>query len=254
MAVTTDGTTPQGATPAGAPPAGSVRAAVGAGQERLRALLPDLTEAAVREPSALPGWSRAHVLAHLEGIGLALARQARTALRGELVELYDGGRPERAAGIETGARRPAGALGDAVAAALDEAAAAWAAVGPADWSRPVRYRDGTLLTALLSWWRELEIHTADARLGPGPQDWSRELCGHLMEHLAPRVPRTARLVLAATDAEFRREYGGTTGPEATVRGRLTDLTAWVAGRAPRGPLDCRRAGASAPLPELLDWP
>lgn len=232
----------------------AVREAIEAGQERLRALLPGLTDPAVREPSALPGWSRAHVLAHIEGIARATARQARYALRGELVELYDGGRPERAAGIEAGAVRDAAQLRDAVAAALDESSAAWAAVGPADWSRPVRYRDGDLRTVLWAWWRELEIHTADARLGRGPQDWPHGLCHHLLSHLAPRVPKDGALVLEATDAAFRREYGAAGAPEVTVRGHLTDLAAWLAGRAPHRPLDCRRPGRPAALPELLDWP
>ncbi|MGY5128412.1 maleylpyruvate isomerase N-terminal domain-containing protein [Streptomyces nigrescens] len=61
-------------------PADAVRAAIEAGQERLRALLPALTDDGVREPSELPGWSRAHVLSHIEGVALALARQARCAV------------------------------------------------------------------------------------------------------------------------------------------------------------------------------
>ncbi|MFE0379220.1 maleylpyruvate isomerase family mycothiol-dependent enzyme [Streptomyces inhibens] len=235
-------------------PAEEVRAEVEAGQLRLRALLPALTDAQVREPSALPGWSRAHVLSHIEGIGLAMARQARYALRGELIEPYDGGRPARAAGIEAGAVRDAAALGHAVRAALTEASAAWAAIGPADWSRPVHYRDGDLRTALLCWWRELEIHTADAEIGHGPRDWPPELCRHLLDHLAPRAPKDLHLVLEATDGSLTRHYGSGPAQAVTVRGPLTDLAAWMTGRAPHQPLDCRRSGAKAPLPELLDWP
>lgn len=232
----------------------AVRAAVETGQERLRALLPGLGDDGVREPSELPGWSRAHVLSHLEGVALALARQARYALRGELIEPYDGGRPARAAAIEAGAVRDAAALGHAVRAALTEASAAWAAVGPADWSRPVKYRDGELRAALLSWWRELEIHTTDARIGHGPRDWPRELCHHLLDHLAPRAPKDLHLVLTATDDAFARHYGADGAPVITVSGPLTDLAAWLAGRTPHRPLDSRRPGGAAPLPELLDWP
>ncbi|MFE1174949.1 maleylpyruvate isomerase family mycothiol-dependent enzyme [Streptomyces sp. NPDC058773] len=232
----------------------AVRAEVGAGQERLRALLPALTDDGVREPSELPGWSRAHVLSHIEGVALALARQARYGLRGELIEPYDGGRPARAAAIEAGALRDAAALGDAVRAALAEASAAWAVVGPADWSRPVRHRNGDLRSALLAWWRELEIHAADARIGYGPQDWPRELCRHLLDYLAPRVPADLHLVLTDTDGTPVRRYGCVDAPRVTVCGPVTDLAAWLAGRRPHHPLDCRRPGAPAPLPELLDWP
>ncbi|MCK7624855.1 maleylpyruvate isomerase family mycothiol-dependent enzyme [Streptomyces sp. RS10V-4] len=251
------------AAPAGPPDAAAVRAAVAAGQERLRALLPGLTDPAVREPSALPGWSRAHVLSHIEGIGLAMARQARAALHGELVEPYDGGFPARTAAIEEGARRGAAELRAAVGAALDEASAAWAAVGPGDWSRPVRYRDGDLRGALLCWWRELAVHTADARLGPGPAQWPRELCHHLLEYLAPRAPEGVRLVLVPVDqgtahaegtARPVREYGPAGAPVVTVRGPLTALTAWLAGREPDAPPAADRAGAAGPLPELRPWP
>lgn len=226
-----------------------LRDAVFAAEDRLRALLPGLTDAAAREPSALPGWSRAHVLSHLEGVGLALARQAEFALRGERVDVYDGGRPARDAGIEAGAPRDAAALRAALTAALDRTRAAWAAVGPADWDRPVRYREGPLRGALAAWWREAEIHTADALLGPTPADWSRAFCGHALDFLAPRVPSGVRLVLVATDGPERRALG--TGPEeVVVRGPLTDLTAWLAGRAPAAP---PRADAGR-LPQLDPWP
>lgn len=90
----------------------------------------------------------------------------------------------------------------------------------------MRYRDGDLRTALLCWWRELEIHLADARIDYGPQDWPRELCHHLLAYLSPRAPQGLRLVLEATDDALSWEYGADTAPRATVSGRLTDLTAW----------------------------
>ncbi|MEV6108095.1 maleylpyruvate isomerase family mycothiol-dependent enzyme [Streptomyces sp. NPDC051940] len=219
-----------------------------AGQDRLGELVEGLTDEAVREPSALPGWSRAHVLSHLEGIGRALARQARHAVRGELVEVYDGGRPARDAGIEAGAVRSAAELRDAVRVALAEAHAAWTAVGPDDWSRPVRYRDGELRGALLCWWRELEIHTADALLGRGPGDWSRALCGHILDFLTPRAPEGG-LALRVTDGPESRVYGDG-DPAAAVDGRLADLAAWFAGRTPRQPV----TAVNGPLPELGPWP
>lgn len=228
-----------------------IRTRVLAGHVRLRALLDGVTEDAVRGPSALPGWTRGHVLSHIEGIGVALARQARYAMRDELVEVYDGGRPARDAAIEAGASRTAAVLRAAVHAALDEAETAWAAVGPGDWGRAVRYRDADLRAALECWWRELGIHTADAELGDGPGAWSRELCVHLLDFLAPRAP--AGLTLVAADGPERRAYGEDAGAPATVpatvtvTGRLTDLAAWLAGREPAGRLD-------GPLPGLRPWP
>jgi maleylpyruvate isomerase len=232
-------------TPGAITPTG-LQGALDAGQRRLRELLAGLTEDAARGPSALPGWTRAHVLSHIEGIGLAMARQARYAPRGKLIEVYDGGRPARNAAIEAGQRRSAPQLRAALTDALDEVEASWSAVGPDDWQRPVRYRDGVLFDAGLAWWRELEIHTADALLGPGVADWSRPFCAHVVEFLAPRVPVGVRLALTATDGPESWTQGS--GTPVAVRGRLADLAAWLAGRHPVGPL------TGDPLPELGPWP
>jgi maleylpyruvate isomerase len=212
----------------------------------LRTLLDGLTEDAVRAPSALPGWTRGHVLTHIEGAGLALARQARYAVRGKLIEVYDGGRDGRDAAIEAGHGRSAPALAEALNDALDEVEASWAAVGPDDWDRPVTYRDGTVATAGLAWWRELEIHTADALLGPTPADWSPELCTHLVDFLSARVPDGIRFTVGAPDGTWSFTRGD--GTAVTVQGRLTDVAAWLAGRVPPRPL------TGDPLPTLGSWP
>lgn len=226
-----------------------VRAAVLARHERLRGLLSGLDEDAVRAPSVLPGWSRAHVLAHIAGVCRALARQTAYALRGELVEVYDGGRPARDAGIEAGAVRGADELRRDVADALAEAEAVWASVTEDDWTRRVAYRDGDVRTVLFAWWRESEIHTADLGLpGAGPQDWPRDLAAHLLDFLAPRTPEGVELRLEAADGPERRINGS--GAAVTVRGDLRALAAWMAGRLLPSPV----VSDPAPLPELGPWP
>jgi maleylpyruvate isomerase len=225
-----------------------LQAAYTAGLARLRGLLPGVDDAALREPSALPGWTRGHVLTHVEGVALALARQARYALRGRTIEVYDGGRAARDAAIAAGHRRGAAQLTAALGDALDEAEASWAAVGPDDWTRPVAYREGSLRTAGLAWWRELEIHTVDARLGAGPHGWPPELCTHLLGFLAVRVPGSVALTLTAVDTGGSWSYGGPGGTPVAVEGRLTDLAAWLAGRGTEGEL------AGDPPPELGSWP
>lgn len=224
-------------------------AAFAAGLAKLRGLLDGLGDEALRAPSALPGWTRGHVLTHVEGVALALARQARYALRGRTIEVYDGGRASRDAAIEAGHRRSAAQLGPALEAALEEAEASWAAVRPEDWARPVAYRGGTLRTAGLAWWRELEIHTVDARLGAGPSSWPPRLCTHLLDFLAVRVPDDVVLTLTAVDSgrvwTYGR-YGG--GAPVAAEGRLTDLAAWLAGRRPEGAI------TGGPLPGLGSWP
>jgi len=122
----------------------------------------------VREPSLLPGWTRAHVLTHL-------ARGA-DALR----DLLDGGpghasQEARDEAIEAGAGRGAAELADDVRAS----AAAWreAVLRQPDeaWSRLVApplgirpFPAGQLLVRRLV---EVEVHHVDLAAGYRPSDW-----------------------------------------------------------------------------------
>jgi maleylpyruvate isomerase len=180
------------------------------------------------------------------GAGDAVARDGRAVLRPVEPRRDRGGRPARNAAIQAGHGRSAAQLRAALGDALDEVEASWSAVGPDDWQRPVRFRDGVLLDAGFAWWRELEIHTADALLGPGVSDWSRPFCGHVVEYLASRVPAGVRLTLTATDSPWTSTCG--TGRTVAVSGALPDLAAWLAGRRPAGPL------TGDPLPPLGPWP
>ncbi|MBP2334483.1 maleylpyruvate isomerase [Saccharothrix coeruleofusca] len=206
---------------------------------RLAALIEPVTDAQVARPSALPGWTRGHVLAHLAGATDAMARQAEH--EGELIEVYDGGRPGRNADIEANAGRTADEHRAAIAAAVARLTAAWA--GVSDWDSPVTYRSGTLRDTALALWREVEIHARDLDLGPFA--WSPEFCEHALDFLAARVPDGVRLTLAATDHD--REWTFGEGEHVELSGALTDLTAWLAGREYAGPI-------SGPKPELKPWP
>jgi maleylpyruvate isomerase len=219
---------------------------VHAGHRRLTSLISELSDADVRAASALPGWSRGHVITHLAELAQALTRQVDHALRDELVDVYDGGRPARDAAIERGAGRSAEAFRESTAltcAALEDA---WARLGPEDWARPVSYRDGTLLDILHARWRETEIHLTDLDLGYRPSSWTTEFCDHTVRFLAPRVPDGIQLTLAAVD---RRWVFGTGAP-LTVHGSPGDLTAWMAGRISDTPV----VADGGALPELGPWP
>ncbi|GAB1516040.1 maleylpyruvate isomerase family mycothiol-dependent enzyme [Actinophytocola sp. KF-1] len=191
---------------------------------RLAKLVDEFSEADVRAESALPGWTRAHVLTHLAELAAALTRQVTEAMAGRLVDVYDGGRPARAAAIEAGAGRPVGELATAVTTASDRLAAALSTVD--DWTRPVRYRDGTLADVALCRWREVELHTTDLAVGYGPDQWSADLCHHVIGMRAERA-------LTLVTPEGTWTVG--TGTPVTATGELTDLTASLVGR-PHGPV------------------
>jgi len=184
--------------------------------------------------SALPGWTRGHVLAHVDGVGRALARQAEYAARGETITPYDGGRPGRDAAIEAGSRRTMTEHVAELETVRERLRSAWPEPGSPPWSAPVEYRDGVVADALLAWWREVRIHAVDARVGIGAGTWDAALLDHLREFLAVRLPDDA------ADLE--------------LVGAPTDVTAWLAGRQPDGPVAARRDGVEVPLPELGPWP
>ncbi|MZD07697.1 maleylpyruvate isomerase family mycothiol-dependent enzyme, partial [Streptomyces sp. SID5785] len=75
--------------------------------------------------STLPGWSRGHVLAHLADNARAFERQARAALAGDLVDLYDGGQQERDRSIDRGATHSAARLHEDLDAAQRALEGVW---------------------------------------------------------------------------------------------------------------------------------
>jgi maleylpyruvate isomerase len=217
---------------------------VWAANTRLPGLLHGLTDSAAAADSVLPGWSRGHVLAHLAGVGKALARQVEYALEDRKVDVYDGGRPARDASIAANATNPADDLVEAAVAASGAFDRALAKIGPDDWTRSVVYRDGTLVEVVQAYWREIEVHSTDLRLGYTPATWSPEFSDHLLTFTAARAPEGVQVVLRADD-------GGTwtwgTGSPVEVRGARNDLAAWAAGRTPVGAL-------TGEPPELKPYP
>jgi maleylpyruvate isomerase len=211
---------------------------------RFHDLIANLTDEQARAASALPDWSRGHVITHVANHGFAFARQVEFALRGEQIEVYDGGRPGRNAGIEAGAGRPAAELVRAVAESNELLDGLYAKAGAEDWARPVRYRDGVLLDTVWCRWREVEVHAVDADLGYQALNWSPEFCAHLVDFLTPRVPNGVELMLSPTDGDRTFLLGA--GRRVELRGRLTDLTAWLAGR--------RYGDLDGELVELSPWP
>jgi maleylpyruvate isomerase len=162
-----------------------------------------ITEPDLRAPSLLPGWTRAHVLAHV-------ARNA-DAMRNLLAGVRSGrDRPgyasaqAREAGIEEGAGRKTGEL----AADLADSAMALRTVArqlpDEGWQVPVRmlakgdpYPAAELLTRRLV---EVELHHGDLGAGYGPADWpatfaDMELAEPMRTWRQDRLsqPRTAEL-------------------------------------------------------------
>ncbi|WP_411376097.1 maleylpyruvate isomerase family mycothiol-dependent enzyme [Arthrobacter sp. MPF02] len=220
-----------------------------------------LTDADIKAPSALPGWTKGHVLAHLAGISNAMARQLEYAARGETIELYDGGMEGRNRAIDMAAGHDAATHRADLAAALGRVRHAFdtlpgvkdSAANRTGWWAPIAYRGGVVLDGGLALWRELVIHNSDLGMGRGPETWSREFCSHLFDFLAARVPDNVKLVLQPLG--LQPVTIGTGGKSIVVNGMVTDIAAWLAGREPSlGSLRASAAADGTDLPDLLPWP
>jgi maleylpyruvate isomerase len=228
--------------------------------DAVSSLVAILTETDVPAPSALPGWTRGHVLAHIAGISNAMARQLEYAARGETVELYDGGYEGRTKAIEMSAGHALAQHRADLDSALERALRAFDslngnadAAGAAGWRAPISYRGGVVLDGGLALWRELVIHASDLNTGRGPETWSRPFCEHLFAFLAARVPEEQKLVLQPLG--MQPVTIGTGGRSTVISGMVTDIAAWLAGREPSlGSLRASAAADGVDLPELLAWP
>ena len=164
-------------------------------QVRLREAVVGLSDADVREPSLLPGWSVAHVLTHFARNADSVLRRLDGARRGEIVDQYAGGAAARAAEIEEGADRSAAELVADVMATADAIDEAWASF-PADrWDRLGRtvYGDELPVATLpFGRAREVEVHLVDLGRGYSPADWPPELAERWLPELLDGLPSTNR--------------------------------------------------------------
>ena len=156
--------------------------------------LAGLTEDAVRQPSLLPGWSVAHVLAHIARNADSVVRRLQGAIDDRMVDQYAGGKHGRAAEIDESAARPADDL-------LDDVRSTAAAVDgiiervPDDaWGRLSRTVGGDERPAdYVVWtrWREVETHHVDLGLGYRPAQWPDPLVTRWLAEVLPALPDRA---------------------------------------------------------------
>lgn len=231
---------------------------------RLLATVSGLDESALRGPSLLPGWSRAHVVVHLARNADAQSRMVDGALRGEIVEQYAGGEQGRAREIEEGATAAAATIVaelESSVAALDQR---WATLPEHAWDLEtvtLRFRR-TVREGIAARWREVEIHHVDLGCGYGPQDWPAEFVDTFLERTVARLPMRLpptgqdaglrwRLVDQAAKRSWRVDAASVqrgAGPaDAEVSGSGWQLLAWLVGRGDHG---LKVAGAADRLPDL----
>ena len=204
-----------------------------AATDRLLATLDRLTEADVRGPSLLPGWTRAHVLTHVARNADGLAVLAGNARTGGTEPMYPGAPDQRELDIEAGSGRGLGDLRLDLADSADRLMAAFADFPESARGHEVVMRSG----ATAYGWeipylrvREVEIHHVDLDAGYTPDDWSPAFAARTLDQLSPffRDNRDCPVgVLVATDSGGRWEIAAD-GP--ALSGSTAALVGWLTGR------------------------
>lgn len=210
---------------------------------RLLDHLDELPAADLRQPSLLPGWSRAHVVAHLAGNAQSHVRMLDGCLAGEVREQYEGGREARAAAIEDLAGDPAAAV-EEHRRACAELEQRWDAMTAERWERPVlRLGRGQRAAVGLAWarWREVEVHRVDLGAGYGPRDWEPQFAQRLLAELLRRTDLPPMVIDAGSVSV------GSEGPR--VSGTVAAVAAWLSGRSDGSDLQVE----GGPLPDLPPW-
>ena len=145
-----------------------------AAHQVLLAAVDELDDESLTEPSALPGWTRSHVVAHLALNARSHVGLFAAAARGEQAEQYPGGGPARSLAIEEWSTRDPGALRTDLRRAVYELEGAWASASAEAWQGTGIAPSGAVVPiadlAFLRW-RETLVHTVDLDIGIGFDAW-----------------------------------------------------------------------------------
>lgn len=220
--------------------------------QRLVRTVDSLPGAAYDEPSALPGWTRGHVVAHLALNAEALAAVLVGITRGAVPPMYPSSEQRDTDIAELAAAGPAelrarlmgsGAeLVDAIARAPgDRLDILVERTRGSERTFPARDVAGMRL-------REVEIHHADLAAGYTRADWPLPFATYLLETMTARGGSDRPFTVEPTDAGDTWQAGdASTGP--VVRGTTADLGWWLTGRGTGEGL----TSSDGTLPRIEAW-
>jgi maleylpyruvate isomerase len=208
-----------------------------------------LTDDDVRSASALPGWTRAHLLTHVAQAADSRTGILRAAQAGVIGEQYPS-EQARADAIEAGARRPAAVIradvdrsvGECLTAMRQHPAGLWDA--PAIWLRGGRRPVRGAVASLRS---ELEYHHVDLASAYAPDDWPAEFVATELRGLTALMDHRADAPSMTLIAAAAVRIG--TVPPVDVTGPPAAILAWLSGRGDGSGLDTGAAGLPS-LPPL----
>ena len=220
--------------------------------QRYLATVNRLTPRELGGPSHLPGWTRAHVVAHVSRNAEAISRLLHWARTGEPTPMYLSNEA-RDRDIEEGARRtPEELVADAVeTSALLEAAARGLTEDRLEEtvSRtldspafPVR-RAGAMRRI------EVEVHHADLDAGYTAHEWPTDFHDLLLKRRVRELAERAGFVLELTDRDSEVPVGRASSDPVVISGLTADVVWWLLGRGSGEGLRC----SAGQLPQLGKW-
>jgi len=224
------------------------------GAAHLRGMMMRMGDDAFAAPSALPDWTRAHLLTHVARNADALGNLIMWARTGTRTPAYTS-REQRNADIATGAKRGAAEIRADLLASSDRLAAVVRDTPASAWSATVEGPRGDPLPASDILWlraREVWIHAVDLDAGASFADLPRPMLHELLTDVADTFaarPDFPRLLLRPSDEQRTWAVGEGEGT-IEVRGPVAELAAWLLGRS-KG-RDLRTAEGKRP-PKLPDW-
>lgn len=216
----------------------------------LLATVETLDDAALAAPSALPGWTRGHVLAHLSRNADSLVNLLLWAHTGVETPQYASA-ALRDADIEAGAPRPLAEQRTDLAESANRFTGMAGVLSAEQWQVEVRTRQGTPIEAnRIPWMRlqEVLIHHVDLGAGYTPARWPADFVAELLGEAAADMGRRqlARpFGIRASDTGFTAVLG-TGEPDRVIEAPAAALLAWLLGRGADESLP-------ASLPDLPAW-
>ena len=215
--------------------------------ERLIRTAEALDDGAVTEPSALPGWTIGHLLAHVARNADAYANLLTWARTGVETPAYPSP-TARADGIDAGAGRPLAEQIADLREAHERFADAAAAMPAEAWTYFLPSTGASAAAVPWARLREVEVHHVDLGRGYTPEDWSDAFALRLLREIVAGF-QEFDLVLRPQGLEHTLTIGDPAGaPE--VSGPTRSIAAWLSGRADGSDLTVSPAGR---LPEPPRW-
>ena len=219
-------------------------------QDRFAGTLSALTDAEIREPSVLPGWTRGHVIAHVARSAEAIVRLIDGVLTHRPAEAYPGGPAVREAEIELGARSSVNELMDEVYETNIQVVHAFARMTAPTWGRQVQFPTGAYPASRCAWarWREVEIHHVDLGLDVYTiESWPEEFVACHLPHELTKLPHR---LAPGTAVQVGASRFGAGEVVAAIDGPDPAVLAWLLGRVGLAAPSLTISGVA---PELPAW-